>query len=92
FQRHPGRFSALLADVVMPRVPGTELVARVRAIRPELPALLMTGYTQAELLTRGFEIQGAQVLTKPFRPAALVSAVRKLFEGMGDPNAPADRG
>jgi two-component system cell cycle sensor histidine kinase/response regulator CckA len=34
FLRQPGRFDVLLADVVMPRMPGTELAARVHGLVP----------------------------------------------------------
>ena len=45
FQRQPNGFDVLLADVVMPRMPGTEVAVRVHDVRPELPVVLMTGYT-----------------------------------------------
>jgi CheY-like chemotaxis protein len=52
FERDPSRFSALVADVVMPRMPGTELAARVHAVRPSMPVLLMTGYTRRPICSR----------------------------------------
>jgi CheY-like chemotaxis protein len=42
FQREPTVFDVLVADVVMPRMTGTELAARVHTLRPELPVVLMT--------------------------------------------------
>jgi len=79
FQREPGSFSALLTDVVMPRMPGTELAARVHAVRPELPVLLMTGYTHADLLARGLEATHGELLTKPFHNDVLLEAVRRVL-------------
>jgi two-component system, cell cycle sensor histidine kinase and response regulator CckA len=65
FERQPNSFSALLTDVVMPRMPGTELAARVHPVRPEWPVLLMTGYTRADLLARGLHATHGELLTSP---------------------------
>ena len=79
FMREPGRFHGLLTDVVMPKMPGTELAARAHRVRPELPVLLLTGYTPAELLARGLEAAHGELLTKPFGPETLLAAVQKLL-------------
>ena len=79
FQRQPSRIDAVVADVVMPRMTGTELAARLRDERPELPIVLMTGYTPADLLARGLEVSHGEVLTKPFSRETLVAAVRGVL-------------
>ena len=79
FMRQPGRFHVLVTDVVMPRMPGTESAARVHGVRPDLPVLLMTGYTPAELLARGLEAAHGKLLTKPFLPETLLAAVQKAL-------------
>ena len=76
FTRDPDRFGALLTDVVMPRVSGTELAARVHGVRPELPVVLMTGYTPSELLARGREASHGTLVTKPFEASTLIAAMR----------------
>src|SRR5215212_1626368 len=83
FHREPSRYALLLADVVMPRVPGTELAARVHSVRPELPVLLMTGYTPADLLARGLEATHGDLVTKPFSSESLLEAVWKALGGHG---------
>ena len=40
----PGRFDVVLTDQVMPKLTGTEVARRLRAIRPNLPVMLYTGY------------------------------------------------
>ena len=79
FQRDPGAIHVLLADVVMPRMPGTELAARVNALRPELPVLLMSGYTNADLFARGLVAVQGGLVTKPFAAGTLVTAVRRAL-------------
>ncbi len=64
-------FDMLVTDLAMPRLTGVELIQRVRAIRPGMPALLVTGY--AQLLTG--ETEGLAKLDKPFTGTALGSAI-----------------
>lgn len=44
FRADPQAFDLVLADEIMPGMTGTQLAAALRAIRPHLPILLMTGY------------------------------------------------
>jgi two-component system NtrC family sensor kinase len=63
----------VLSDIVMEGMSGLELADGIRQRRPELPIVLMTGYSEA--LARGSS-QGLPVLSKPFRQAELISALR----------------
>jgi CheY-like chemotaxis protein len=47
FRADPERFDLILTDEVMPELRGTELAAAVHDIRPQVPIVLMTGYTRA---------------------------------------------
>jgi CheY-like chemotaxis protein len=77
FQREAGGFSAVLADVVMPALSGTELAARVHGLRPDLPVVLMSGYTEKELMERGFDTSHGEALSKPFGQEELVALFRR---------------
>jgi signal transduction histidine kinase len=72
----------LVTDHLMPGMSGAELVREARSLKPNLPALLVTGYTN---LTQrpGTEIPR---LTKPFRQAELATRIAELLES-GRPNA-----
>jgi signal transduction histidine kinase len=72
FNVHGRSILMVVTDVVMPRMGGIELAKRLRAIRPELPLLFVTGYVeQSEALHE----QGTPVLLKPFSPDALLKSV-----------------
>lgn len=74
-ERHPARFSLLVADVVMPEMSGVELAAAAQRINPQLPVLFMTGYEPGP-----FErAEDSQVLPKPFTPAQLMGAVGRAL-------------
>lgn len=72
----------MLSDVVMPNVLGTELGARVRELRPDLPVVFMSGHTQRGRpeLPRG---PRPAFLPKPFTPDALVRIVSDTLRAAG---------
>jgi PAS domain S-box-containing protein len=72
----PGQIDLVLSDIVMPRLNGLELLARLRDRLPRLPVLLMSGYSTDEVDRRGGVDPGVAILSKPITPAALTSAVR----------------
>jgi CheY-like chemotaxis protein len=69
----------LLTDVVMPGMSGTELGQHLRAIKPELKLLFISGYTD-DVGVSGADHSSAY-LQKPFTPEALSNLVRELLDG-----------
>jgi signal transduction histidine kinase/CheY-like chemotaxis protein len=68
----------LVTDYLMPGMSGADVAQEARRLRPELPALLMTGYTN---LVQG---PGAELprLAKPFRQVELASRLAELLEAV----------
>ena len=60
----------LVTDAVMPGMGGPELIARLRASRPELPVILVSGYAQ-ETLHTDLRRDSIVFLAKPYSLAAL---------------------
>jgi signal transduction histidine kinase/CheY-like chemotaxis protein len=75
---YEGTIHLLLTDVVMPGLKGPALADRVRMMRPGIRVLLMSGYA-ADVVTAG-DLKDAMLLSKPFAPSALVSAVRATLD------------
>jgi PAS domain S-box-containing protein len=73
----------LITDMVMPGMLGSEVVARVHAVRPGLPAMFITGYAQQVLDFHGIRPPKVDILQKPFTEAALLSHVRRALQGTG---------
>ena len=87
FRAAPERFDAVLTDAIMPDMSGTELLAEVRRLRPELPAILISGYGGPDLAAAA-EAAGAQaLLSKPVTAAdlahCLADALARAHRGGG---------
>jgi CheY-like chemotaxis protein len=76
---HTGPVHVLVTDVVMPGVGGPELARRLREVRPELPTLFISGYTEEGVRTQGGLHSDAAYLEKPFSPEELVRKVRECL-------------
>ncbi len=66
----------LVSDIMLPGMHGTELVRAVRAVWPDLPAVLVSGYTNSALLG-DLAAEGVSFLTKPYRLRDLVACVER---------------
>jgi signal transduction histidine kinase/ActR/RegA family two-component response regulator len=65
FRAEPQRFDLVLTDETMPDLTGVELAREIRRVRPELPIVLMSGYSGAQLTERAQATGVAEVLRKP---------------------------
>lgn len=71
FEASPQNYDLLLTDLSMPEMSGAELAAKLHAIQPSLPVIVMTGYGHnANLENTGAELS-ARILCKPIEPNAL---------------------
>jgi signal transduction histidine kinase/ActR/RegA family two-component response regulator len=65
FRAEPQRFDLVLTDETMPDLSGVELAREMRRVRPELPVVLMSGYSGAQLTERARATGVAELLRKP---------------------------
>jgi PAS domain S-box-containing protein len=79
-ERYDGPIDLLLTDVVMPHMNGRELAEQIRAQRPAIPVLYMSGYADSNILRRGTLPPGMAFLSKPFAVEELIQKVRLLLE------------
>jgi signal transduction histidine kinase len=80
-ERYEGPIHALVTDVVMPKMGGRPLADALRAARPEMRVLYLSGHSDSTIGRRGALEPGVAVLQKPFPPAALVSRIHDVIAG-----------
>jgi signal transduction histidine kinase len=78
---HPGEIHLLVTDVVMPGMLGNEVAEKMRAIKPGIEVLFMSGYARPVLASQGRLDPGVALVEKPFSEAELLSQAGQVLNG-----------
>jgi CheY-like chemotaxis protein len=78
-QQHDGAINLTVSDIVMPRLNGLRLAEEIRAVRPEMKFLFITGFADEFPELRELIKNGGDVLEKPFLPSELMGKVEKML-------------
>ncbi len=73
-----GTFDLVVSDVVMPTMDGPAMAREIRALKPDLPFLFMSGYAE-EQLRREIDIPNMHFLAKPFSVQQICEAVEMVL-------------
>jgi nitrogen-specific signal transduction histidine kinase/CheY-like chemotaxis protein len=79
-RRHKGHIDLLLTDVIMPDTNGRKLAETIRAARPGLRVLYMSGYPDGAIASHGMLEPGVAYLAKPFTTEAVTRKVREVLD------------
>jgi nitrogen-specific signal transduction histidine kinase/CheY-like chemotaxis protein len=79
FHRRAEAFRLVLLDVTMPRLGGQETLRELRRLRPDLPVVLMSGYSEADVREHFAGERPAGFLPKPFRMDDLMDLLRRVL-------------
>ncbi|MFZ5895747.1 MAG: PAS domain S-box protein [Myxococcota bacterium] len=88
FRDTPQEFAAVLTDLTMPRMNGIELARKVLALRPELPIILLSGFSDKWTPERVTAVGIREVIEKPVSAAALAQTLARVLDASTD-RAPA---
>ena len=80
FGRQPASIDAIVTDMTMPEMTGDLLAAKAKAIRPDIPVLLCTGYSKKLGNREAAEIGVEALCMKPLATSALVSTLRDILD------------
>ena len=78
FDQHRHRYRMLVTDIVMPRMDGLKLTARIRAIDPSMPILMLSSSEDTELVKEALHLHVNEFLSKPFESRLLTETVQRL--------------
>ena len=79
FAERPGDFDLIISDQTMPRLTGLELARQAMALRPGLPFILTTGFSETvnDQIARDAGIRA--FLLKPAPPRLIAEHIREIF-------------
>lgn len=70
----------IVADVMMPKMDGFEMVRLIRQVAPAVPVLFLTARTALDDVVKGFEIGANDYIRKPFQILELLVRIRALLK------------
>ena len=74
-----GDYVLVFLDLLLPGMNGAELFGKIRAIKPDLPVIVITGYTESELMMKALNYGPLGVMKKPFRGTDVLTTVRNYL-------------
>jgi CheY-like chemotaxis protein len=70
----------ILSDINMPGMSGLELLPKAKAVRPDVPIIMITAYGDAETKRQALERGAEALLTKPIDFALLRNEIESRVE------------
>ncbi|MGZ3615256.1 MAG: response regulator, partial [Thermodesulfobacteriota bacterium] len=74
------KFSLIISDIRMPEMDGLKLLQNVKAVRPTMMFIIMTGYPEIELAVEAIHLGVNDFFIKPFDLELAVFSVKKVLE------------
>lgn len=80
FRADPDQFDLVITDMTMPHITGDKLVKEILKIRPDMPTILCTGFSEKIDEEKAKKIGVRQYIEKPFDRGKLSRLVRKVLD------------
>ena len=80
FLTEPDSYDAVVTDQTMPDLTGIQLAVEIMAVRPDLPVIICTGYSDVLTEEKAAQMNIAAFLNKPFRRDILARTLHRIFQ------------
>jgi DNA-binding response OmpR family regulator len=77
----------VILDLMLPRLPGTDVLRQIRALDAQLPVIMLTARAEEPDRVLGLEIGADDYVTKPFSPRELVLRVQAVLRRGASPSS-----
>jgi len=81
FRAKPDQIDLVITDMTMPHMTGDRLAEEILKIRPDMPIILCTGYSQRMSEDRAQELGIRKYIEKPIERENLARSVREVLDG-----------
>ena len=83
FQRNSSRIALVVLDLSMPLMGGEECLSRLKSMKPDVPVLLSSGFSETEAARRFQSAGVASYVQKPYTAQHLAELVKAALSGRG---------
>ena len=83
FGREPERFDVVITDKRMPGMSGMDLARNILGLRPEIPVIMCTGFSESITASQAEAIGIRMLLNKPVSSKEMGQAIRNVLDGNG---------
>ena len=81
FKTQPDEFSLVITDQTMPQMTGAGLAKELMSIRPDIPIILCTGFSEVISAEEAKALGIREFLMKPFAPREIAEIIRHVLDG-----------
>jgi PAS domain S-box-containing protein len=80
FREDPRRFDLVITDLTMPKMTGKELALELRRVRPDIPIILCTGFSESVSEEQVQKLGFSAIVTKPVSPRDMAAKICSVLE------------
>ncbi len=82
FRSRPDAFDLVITDMTMPHITGIELAKKLMAIRPDMPVILCTGFSELVMGKQAADYGIREFVMKPYQLAEMAASIRRVLESV----------
>lgn len=80
FEKHPDDYELVITDMAMPNMTGLDITHKIKGIRPNLPIILCSGYSEIINKEKSLALGISRYIQKPLIMDSLARVIRELLD------------